>query len=238
MTDRIMRGREFEKRQKRATQAGARMKRKRGLMTVAMLAGMLAAGCAHYVTVEYPPVVELRNIEMVGVVKFAILKGDPSLSDDVTHRFIASVQRAQPGTRLLDLGTEEEVLSKVGARQLDPEAIQAIGRICGVDAVLSGSVTFKSPQPQVSVARLTRVNASVKVDASMQAVLRETGRGATLWTNGASGTWTLGGVTVANGTVGGRMSDPAQKHEQIIAELVRVTSNDFRPTWERRRAPE
>src|SRR5512139_819111 len=102
------------------------MIRNHGLMTITIFAAVLAAGCAHYVTVECPPVVELRNIEMVGVVKFEVLEGDPALSDDATHRFVATVQRAQPGARVLDLGTKREVLARVGARQLDPAAIQAI----------------------------------------------------------------------------------------------------------------
>ncbi len=212
------------------------MIRSHGPMTIAMLAALLTGGCAHYVTVECPPVVELRNMEMVGIVKFEVLEGDPALSDDATHRFVATVQRAQPGARVLDLGTKHEILAKVGARQLDPAAIQAIGKAFGVGAVLSGSLTIKSPRPQVNIARLSRVSASVKVDGSMQAMLRETGRGATLWTNGASGTWTLGGVRITSHSVSGRTADPVQKHAQMMVELVRITTNDFRPTWERRRA--
>jgi len=211
------------------------MTRNHGLMTITIFAAVLAAGCAHYVTVECPPVVELRNIEMVGVVKFEVLEGDPALSDDATHRFVATVQRAQPGARVLDLGTKREVLARVGARQLDPAAIQAIGKAFGVGAVISGNVTVKSPRPQVSIVRLSRVNASVKVNGSMQAMLRETGRGATIWTNGASGTWTLGGVRVTSHTVSGGTSDPVQKHAQMMSELVQATAIDFRPTWERRR---
>ncbi len=211
------------------------MTRSHSLVAVAMLAAVLAAGCAHYVTVECPPVIELRGFDMVGVVKFEIREGDPALSDDATHRFIATVQRAQPGARVLDLGTKKEILAKVGARQLDPEAIQAIGRMSGVDAVLFGNVIIKNPRPQVNVASLNAVQASVKVNASMQAELRETGKGATLWTNGASGAWTLGRVTVDGHTVSGGAADPARKYAQIMAELVRLTTGDFRPTWERRR---
>jgi hypothetical protein len=214
------------------------MIRSHGLITITMLAAALATGCAHYVTVECPPVVELRNIEMVGLVKFEVLEGDPALSDDATHRFVAMVQRAQPGTRVLDLGTKQEILAKIGARQLDPAAIQAIGKAFGVGAVLSGSVTIKSPRPQVKIAHLRSVSASVKVDGSMQAMLRETGKGATLWTNGASGTWTLGRVAVSSHTVRGGTADPVQKHAQMMAELVQTTTHDFRPTWERRRVDE
>jgi hypothetical protein len=211
------------------------MTRSHSLISIGMLTTILAAGCAHYITVECPPIIELRNMDMVGVVKFEVREGDPALSEDATHRFIAAVQHAQPGARVLDLGTKAEILRKVGAWQLDPEAIQAIGKTCGVGAVLFGSVTIKNPRPQVSVASLSSVNASVKVNASMQAELRETGRGATLWTNGASGAWTLSRVTVDGHTVSGGTADPVRKHAQIMAELVQRTTNDFRPTWERRR---
>lgn len=207
----------------------------RSLLMIMVLATILTGGCAHYATVEYPPVVELRNIETVGIVNFEVLEGDPAISEDATQRFIAAVQRAQPGTRVLELGTKQEVLAKVAARQLDLAAIQAIGKFFSVGAIISGSVTVKSPRPQVHVASLTNVSASLKVDASMKALLRDTERGATLWTNGASGTWKLGGVTATGIKVGGGMADPAHKHAQIMAELVHVTTNDFRPAFGRRR---
>ena len=164
--------------------------------------------------------------------------GDPTLSDDATHRFIATVQRAQPGTRVLDLGTQEEILAKVGAGQLDPVAIQAIGKAYGVAAVLSGNVAMKSPRTQVQVASLSSVSATAKVDASMQATLRETDKGATIWTNGASGTWKLSSVEVSGRGVGARSADPVRKHAQIMAELVQITTEDFRSTWGRQRIAE
>ncbi len=207
-------------------------------VTMAVLA--LAAGCAHYVTVECPPIVDLRGHGMVGLVKFEVLEGEPALADEATHRFLATVQRLQPGARVLELGTKEAVLAKIGARELDPAALQAIGKAFGVGAVLTGNLAVRKPRPQVSVEsfQLTSVSAAMKVDASMQATLREAAGGATVWTNGASGTWTLGGVGVSGGRVSGGLSDPAQKYEQILTELVRITADDFRPTWERRRVEE
>ena len=207
----------------------------RSILAVMVLAALFTGGCAHYATVEYPPAVELRNIETVGIVNFEVLEGDPAISDDATHRFIATVQRAQPGTQLLELGTAQEVLAKVGGRQMDLAAIQAIGKFYGVGAVISGSIAVKTPRPQIHVASLTSIDAAMKVDASMKALLRETQKGATLWTNGASGTWTLGGITANGAKVGGGMADPTEKHAQIMAELVRITTNDFRPVFGRRR---
>lgn len=200
-----------------------------------VLGAVFAGGCAHYTTVEYPPVVELWSIETVGILKFEVPEGDPEIGEDATHRFIATVQRAQPGIRVLELGTKPEVLAKIGARALDPAALQAIGKMSGVDAVLSGSVEVKSPRTGVNMAGLTTIRTTVKVDASMKAVLHETGKGAMLWTNGASGTWNLGGVTASERGVGGGMADPVRKHAEIMAELVRVTTEDFRPTFARRR---
>lgn len=200
-----------------------------------VLAAVFTGGCAHYATVEYPPVVELRSLETVGILKFEVPEGDQEIGEDATHRFIATVQRAQPGTRVLELGTKREVLAKVGARALDPAALQAIGKLSGVDAVLSGSVEVKSPRPGVNLAGLTAVRTTVKVDASMKAVLHETDKGAMLWTNGASGTWNLGGFTASGRGVGGGMADPVRKHAEIMAELVRLTTEDFRPTFARRR---
>lgn len=200
-----------------------------------VLAAVFTGGCAHYATVEYPPLVELRSLETVGILKFEVAEGDQEIGEDATHRFIATVQRAQPGTRVLELGTKREVLAKVGARALDPAALQAIGKMSGVDAVLSGSVEVKSPRPGVNIAGLTAVRTTVKVDASMKAALHETGQGAMLWTNGASGTWNLGGFTASGRGVGGGMADPVRKHAEIMAELVRLTTEDFRPTFARRR---
>ncbi len=205
-----------------------------GVFAAAVLA-VFMAGCAHYSTVEYPPAVELRNVETVGILQFEVPEGDPKLGEEATHRFIATVQRAQPGTRVLELGTQREVLAKIGARELNPESLQAIGRLRGVDAVLSGSVLFRTPRTGLNVNGLTSVSTSVKVDASMKAALHETGKGALLWTNGASGTWNVGGVTASLQGVGGGMADPVQKHAEIMGELVQLTTQDFRPTFGRQR---
>jgi hypothetical protein len=198
-----------------------------------MLVTVISGGCARYATVEYPPVIELRS--MVGIITFDVLEGDPARADDATHRFIASLQRAQPGTLVLELGTKTEVLKRVGAHELDPAAFEAIGKIAGVDAVLSGSVRMKSPRPQVDVAGLTRIRTMVNIDASMKAAIHETRKGAMLWTNGASGSWNLGGVDATGKIITGGMADPARKHTEIVAELVRVTTRDLHPSFVRRR---
>jgi len=209
------------------------LRRKLSLGLVGLL---LLAACSSYVTDTIPPVIDLRNYSTVAVIDFPVRGLFPSQTD-VTHRFLASVHSAQPGVKILELGSEQQVLASLGRSSLDIDAIRMIGQKYGVDAVLSGEMNVTAMQPSVSLSRaLTKLDASAKVKGELSAKVRETATGATAWTNGAHGTWTLGGFSMSEqGLISGGISDVDAKYEDMVSDLVSVATRDFRPTYQRRR---
>jgi len=207
-----------------------------GLLALLLFSGALAAaGCSRTVVVAVPPRVDLGAYPRVGVVRFDAA-GAAASGDEVTHRFLATVQAAQPGVRLLELGPEGEVLRAVGCPGLDFQAIQAIGKHFGVDAVLTGRFEVSPAKPNFSLRPdFAALRAGVTVNGSLQARLREAAGGATVWTNGAHGTWSLAslGLDAQGALTHGGLADGDRKREEMLADLVRVATLDFRPTYER-----
>ncbi len=210
------------------------------LAALALAALLCGGACTRTVVVTVPPRVDLTAYPIVGVVGFAA-EGDISPGDDVTHRFLATLQAAQPGVRLLELGPEHEVLRAVGLPTLDFDAVRAAGKRFGVDALLTGRLTVSPVRPNLSVSPdLTSLSARASVNGSLQAKLRETGAGATVWTNGAHGTWTLAtlGLNAQGLPTGAGLADADRQREKMLADLVRVATADFRATYEKRRVEE
>lgn len=193
------------------------------------------SACTKTVVVTVPPRVDLHAYRCIGVVHFGV-EGRLPEEEDVTHRFLATLQAAQPGVRLLELGPQPEVLQSVGCQDMDLRAIRAIGQHFGVDAVLTGELLVSDVKPNLSVSpSLSSVSARASVNGSLQAKIRETSNGATVWTNGAHGTWNLAsfGLNSQGMPSHAGLSDPHEKQRQMLSDLVRVATNDFRPTYEK-----
>src|SRR5262245_23676559 len=105
---------------------------------------LLALACHHAPPaprVLLDPAIDLRTFPRIAIVEFAP-SGAPAggLSKLVTRRFVEAVQAGQPGVRILELGAQDRVLAAIGRRELDFEAIQAIGKKYGADAVFTGQL--------------------------------------------------------------------------------------------------
>ncbi|WP_020677130.1 hypothetical protein [Geopsychrobacter electrodiphilus] len=202
---------------------------------LALLIILLLTACSHYVTELVPPVIDLRNYKTVAVVDFPVSASFPAQAE-VTRRFLAALQAAQPGVKILELGSAQQVLTTIGRTSFDIGAIKMIGQQYGVDAVLTGEMTVTVMQPSLSLNNaLTQLSASAKVKGALNSKVRETSNGATAWTNGAHGTWTLAGFSMdEHGLTGGRVNDVNSKYEEMLSDLVNVATRDFRPTYKRR----
>jgi hypothetical protein len=130
--------------------------------------------CARTVTVTVPPRVDLDTLPTIGVIDFAA-QPPGELTQEATQKFLGNLQAAQPGVRLLELGSRDQVLREVGRTELDFQAIRAIGAHYGVAAVLSGAVELSEPRPDLKISpNLTSVTAQAKIDGKMSAKLWET----------------------------------------------------------------
>ncbi len=206
-----------------------------------LLASLLFAwGCGgKTVVVTIPPKVDLKAYKVIGVIEFAA-EGEEALRADATQKFLQSMQAAQQGILLLELGREEEVLRSVGAETLDPPAIRAIAAKNGVDAVLTGMVKVSEAKPDLKLGMdLKSLSAKASVDGGLSAKIRESRSGATLWTNSASGKWSVANLSItARGPASFGVSDPKAKYDKMVTALVNAVTGDFWPTYQRRKVEE
>jgi hypothetical protein len=206
-------------------------------IATSLLALALLAGCARTVLVPVPPRVDLRSLGTLGLVEFESNAG-PALEARATRDFQARIHGAQPGTRLVELGSRQAVLAAVGARQFDAEALRRIGAKYGVDAVFVGEVAYSDPKTSVKIKDLSRLEGGARtvIRADMSARLLETRSGASVWSSGSWATRQVGRVSVSpeRGVTGAVQSDDPR--EDMLSALLLHLTDDFRPGTARRRA--
>lgn len=192
-------------------------------------------GCSHTVVVQVPPRMELQSYGMLGIVEFAS-NSNPAINARTTREFQSHIHAAQPGTRIVELGTAESLLSAVGGRQLDAHALRRIGEKYGVDAIFLGSLTYSEPRADIRVTDGTRLEGGMRIEVrgDISSKLVETRTGANVWSSSAWARRQLGGLNVSaeqgvSGTV--RSSNP---REEMVPTLVYHLTQDFRPRSQRR----
>lgn len=207
-----------------------------GLLNFALLLAssmVLAYGCAHTEKVLVPPQVELNVYRSIGVIEFST-NAEDGLKPYVTQNFIKNIQSAQPGTRILELGDEEQLLRSLGCGRLNPETIQSIGEKYNIDAVILGHLQVSTIKPEVNVFAAARaLNAKAYIEAALNTRILETDSGATFWTNATSGKVQVAGINLMEGgSVSFGASDPKEKYGELVPELVYVNTSDFRSHYE------
>jgi hypothetical protein len=211
------------------------------VVTAALLALSLTLffGCAHTHTeqVWIPPIMDLAPYRIIGVIDFDTNAGS-ELQQSVTQNYVQTVQAAQPGVRFLELGGQEAVLAKVSREQLDYEAVQSIGRVFNIDAVMFGELNLSEIKPNVRLSSSTWQ--SMKVGAFVEAVLVaklwETDSGVLRWTNSTRGQDSVARLSAStNGNISFGAKDPEETYGKLIPQLVYANTPDFRSHYEYRK---
>jgi hypothetical protein len=197
------------------------------------VAPVIFLGCAHTEQILIPPQVELQAYDHIGVIEFST-NAEDALKPYVTQNFIHAIQSAQPGTRILELGSREYVLQSIKRDKLDLETVKTIGRKFNVDALIIGHLEISGIKPTVKVFTVpAAVHAGAYVEALLSAKLLETDNGATLWTQATSEKTSVARVSLhENGPIGIGVSDPKDKYGNLVPELVYANTMDFRPRYE------
>jgi len=208
--------------------AERQMQMKRTLLI--LIAPVLLAACSstRTVRVAVPPRVDLHPYPVVGLVAFTS-NANPDVERVATERFLREVQAAQPGTRVVELGNEQQVLASVNAKQWNAKTLRAVGEQHGVDVLVMGRVDLDKVKPQVSVSTVWKnLSARADVNATLTARLIETGNGATTWTNSAQVTTNVAHADLSgrSGTFGAR--DPEAVYGGMMDHLVCEVTDDFR----------
>ncbi len=193
----------------------------------------LLSGCASKVLM--PPKISLTTYNKIGMIRFSS-NAEGNLQQFASQKFLQALQSSQPGVRVLELGDENKVLRAIQHEQVDPAAIQAIGRQYGVDAVIFGRLEISSVKPKIDLSTvLTSMSAQADVDAALTARLLETESGATLWTNSVRGQQTVGHVSfVSDGDISFGARDPENAYGRLVHWLVVRATRDFRPYYEKK----
>jgi len=197
---------------------------------VAVIAGAFACGRK----VMVPPRIDLKQHEIVGIIQFECTnKGN--LAPYTTKKFTEAIRRDQEMIRIVDLGTQAEVLKEIGHTKLSKAAYQEIGDKYDLVTVFVGELLISDIRPNISLNLLFGgMSVSAEVDATLDAQMVETTSGASLWSISTSATREIGYVSVFEG--GGFIfdaEDPDRSYGKLVNALVEDASRDFRVTWRR-----
>jgi hypothetical protein len=194
---------------------------------------ILISSCSHTVRVLIPPRIELKNYETVGLIQFSSnAKG--SLQPFVTQKFLQSVQSAQPGIRVLELGTESAVLESVQHSQVDIEAVKAIGQKYNVKGLIAGNLKVTDVKPKLQVLSIIKsMGVQAEIQAALTVRLFETQSGATVWTRSSNDRRTVGHVSLTGDIIDFSAKDPEEAYGELAKSLVYRITDDFWSHWER-----
>src|SRR5207237_110448 len=131
--------------------------------------------------VPVPARLDLRPYGRLGLVTFTVENAKGSLHQFATDRFSEGILAAQPGTEVLELGSVDSLVKRVGEQDLGIAAAQELGKQRDIDAVFAGHLKVTNPQPGGGLAGLVspHVDATVRLDLTVR--LLSTRSGATLW---------------------------------------------------------
>lgn len=200
---------------------------------------LLLSGCGPKIPIS--PKVDLRKYNVVGLIGFGC-NAEGNMDEFLTRRFLLMIRSHQKKARIVELGSEQEVLKSVGMEQLGSEAIRAIGSLYNVDAVLSGNLEVTEITPLFKLYRggarpirgktqVKGTRASAETKIWVTARLWESKEGAVLWRVSARGEGLVDQVSViADDHVVFDARDPHEAFWKLIRPLVKKITNDFRTT--------
>lgn len=205
-----------------------------------VILGLLVFGCAHTKTMvfEIPPRIDLQTYQTIGIVEFTSNSSE-NLNKIATQKFMTFIQNAQPQVRFLELGSENQLVKKLGRDQIDLDSVKAIKKKFGISTIFTGSYEISEMKPKVSIGMdMASINASADVNISMVTKHWDTETGATIWTNSRSNHWKVAGLHKDLNDISFSISVPEDQYSKNIEELAYSVTDPFRPHYERRTVPE
>jgi hypothetical protein len=197
---------------------------------------MIGCSSTRTVKVPIPPRVDLARYQTIGMVSFASKDGD--LQRMSTQRFLSEVQSAQPGTRVVELGSEQQVLASVNRSSWDPATFRAIKQTHGVDAILIGRLDVEKAKPSVQLSTAWKsVGMRADVDATLSARLIESASGATVWTDSAKMTENVASARISERSGSFAASDAQAAYGNMVECMVYEITDDFRVHYVLKRVP-
>jgi len=196
----------------------------------------ILAGCSHTEKFLIPPNMDLRPYGTIGIIEFSA-NAKRDLKQFATQEYIQTVQAAQPGVRILELGGKDRLLKKVGQRQLDPAAVRVIGSAYRVDVLVYGQLSVSEPKPNLRLSSTWEsMQAGADIEASLMTKLWETDSGVTLWTKSSSTSESVARIKAdTSGNISFGATNPEHTYSKLVPRLVHANTTDFRSRYEYRR---
>jgi hypothetical protein len=196
-----------------------------------VLMATLSCGGARRSAIQVPPRLDLAQYGRLGLVTFTVENAKGSLHQFATERFAEDLLAAQPGTEVLELGSADTLLKRVGEQELGIAAAQELGKQRDIGAVFGGHLKVTNPQAGGGIAALVtpHLEATIRVDLSVW--LLSTRSGATLWRSSAWATQKVGHVALVDGQLEFAAKDPKEAYGGLVNRLIALVTEDMRPTW-------
>jgi hypothetical protein len=203
------------------------------ILLVIIIVTLLYFGCGPVVLI--PPEIDLIPFERIGLISFALENAAGRIDEIATQRFLQEITFHQRSIQILELGTMENVLAKIGASAIDPDSAAAIGEQFGVTSFFYGKVTVSDVRPKIDINLLIkgmRVQAVFSISATARFLSTETG--ATLWTDSVQTEDSLAYMSMGQGQVPYfDLRDQEDAYRKLIERLIHELTRDFRPTKRR-----
>lgn len=198
------------------------------------LAG-LAVACSHTPppqAVLDPPRVDLSRFGTLGLVEFESGAVD-GFGAEVSREYLSALQAAQPGTPVLELGSQRHVLAQVGASGFDPDAVAALGAKYHVNALVVGALDAQRVTPNVSFDSAVQwIKASAVLEGSLHVRILDARTGATLWSNLTRSREEVARMNVNGGGVSGvGATPPDEARQRLVERMVQRSTDDFWAHW-------
>lgn len=201
----------------------------RGMIGLLLIA---ALGCGGGKRIMLPPRIDLAEHETIGIIEFrSSNKGE--IASFATEQFIEEMRRDQGLVKIVELGSEKDVLKSIGAKKLNQEAIRGIGEKFNVNTIFYGKLDVSNIRPDITITP-GLLSFAAEVDAKLSVKMVEVVEGASIWSGSSCTTQHVGHVSIFGGDVFTfDAEDPDEAYGKLVYSLVEDASRDFKVRWVR-----
>jgi hypothetical protein len=209
----------------------------RSIRLVAIVSALGVVAACHgtrYTTVTIPPRLELAQYERAALTTFSVENAKGSLNELATRRFAESVLQAQRDVEVLEVGSVDDTLQRVGESTFGPAAAKAVGSERDVPVVFAGHMKVSNVRPSGGLTSFAVPHLEATIAVELDVALYSTRTGGTLWRAGSSASEKVGQVSMSGNLPTFSAKDPNAAYGRLVDRLVAVVSQDLYPTFERR----
>jgi hypothetical protein len=203
---------------------------------VVLVAAVTVVACngTKYTTVTVPPRLDLTQYSRAALTTFSVENAKGSLNELATRRFAETVLRTQRDVEVIEAGTVDDTLEKVGESAFGPAAAKAIGSERDVPVVFAGHMKVSNVKTSGGLTALAVPHLEATVQVDLDVALYSSRTGGTLWRSGSSASERVGQIGMSGNLPTFEAKDPNAAYGRLVDRLIAVVTQDLYPTYERR----